>query len=59
MHHSEYRGILPLVHSFKLLVLLDHLEKLSIVRAELQAAETPLAKAAVRHIKVVKVRIVY
>ena len=34
---------LPLVQSFKLLVLLDHFEKLSIRSAELQAAAMPRA----------------
>ena len=48
---------LPLVQEFKLLVLVDHLEKSSILSAELQAAETPLANAAARPIRV-NVRIV-
>jgi hypothetical protein len=36
---------LPLVQSAKLLVFVDHLEKLSIRRAELQAAAMPLLKS--------------
>jgi len=45
-----------LVHEFKLLVLLDHLEKSSIFNAALQAAEAPLTSPAARPIRV-KVRI--
>jgi hypothetical protein len=41
---------IPLVQDPKLLVLLDHLEKSSMFRAELQAAEALLAKAATRPI---------
>jgi hypothetical protein len=41
-----------LTHEFKLLVLLDHFEKSSILRALVQAAETELAKLPARAIKV-------
>jgi hypothetical protein len=41
-----------LVHEPKLLVLLDHLEKSSIMSAALQAAEAPLTRPAARPIKV-------
>jgi hypothetical protein len=48
---SDISISLPLVYSPKLLVLVDHLEKLSIVIGELQAAaDTPLSKLAARPI---------
>lgn len=46
-------AIIPLVHSSKLFLLVENLEKSSILRAELQAALTAwLAKPAARPIKV-------
>jgi hypothetical protein len=41
-----------LVHEARLLVLVDHLEKSSILRAALQAADAPLTNAAAKPIKV-------
>jgi len=52
---AEMEVMVPssLVQEPRLLVLLDHLEKSSILRAEVQAAEALLASAANRPIRVI------
>lgn len=57
---AEIEVIVPssLTHEFRLFVLLDHLEKLSIRRAELHAADTPRASTLAKRPITTLVRII-